>query len=586
MVRSSRSVRILLGMILFLTVLVGAIPALPASAAGQRWCPQQSAPICSENAFLDYWQAVDTTTGGYALDIIGFPVSPTLQMPNGQIVQFYERAIFEWHPEKSVEYQVLLTRLGAFAVDTDTKLALKAQAAKAPDPCPSTNECYLAKETNHSLRGMFLQYWVGNGGLPVFGFPLTEQFQLSYTGGKTFTVQYFERNRFEAHPENTNPRYQVLLGRLGAEALANNLNEVKAWKTVTTPNYGKTVPPPASPPPATPLPSQQPAPPPAAQGSATVSPASGPVGTTFTTTFSNLAANSTVTVGLLTDTNPPQALEVKDFSVGANGKLQITLDSSKMAAGKYVMAAIKGEAVLAIGRFTITAAAPASNADKQLVNTAFNLISGVPEMKYITDHLIAGNVSWVFDSSLPANTYGRYVPARNTIYYHPMFRTMDLHDLAALTGHEGQHAYDIGTKGVPRTSNDCYVLEYRGFLAESALWYTWYGARGKANPVTEFERDANAIMVDILYNDGKQVIAFILEAYANECGDHLAINAGTPPDFGGFPVSGGIPATLEGLPMFVSEVFPDAAAQLAKIAEGPSLTATEQTVPAPNWTKR
>ncbi len=234
--------RALFAGLLLVGLLWGLLPTTHAAAseaaAGGRWCPQQAAPYCSENAFYDFWRAVDSQTGGYALDIIGFPVSPPLRTPGGLIVQFYEWAIFEWHPENRVEYQVLLTRLGATAIDLDTDLGLKAEAARAPEACPNTNTCYLAKDTNHSLRGAFLQYWLGNGGLPVFGYPMTEQFQLTYTGGKVYTVQYFERNRFEAHPENTDPRYQVLLGRLGAETLNDNIDEIKGWTVVTTPNYG------------------------------------------------------------------------------------------------------------------------------------------------------------------------------------------------------------------------------------------------------------------------------------------------------------------------------------------------------------
>ena len=479
-----RPVRAILGGVLLLATLLGAWPTPAAAAASGRWCPQQAAPYCAENAFLDYWQAVDAATGGYALDIIGFPVSPPLQMPSGLIVQFYERAIFEWHPEKPLAYQVLLTRLGALAIDLDTKLGLKAQAAKAPEPCPNTNECYLAQDTNHSLRGTFLLYWGDNGGLPVFGFPLSEQFQLTYVDGKVYNVQYFERNRFEAHPENTNPRYQVLLGRLGAETLAANSAEIKAWKVVATPNYGGAQ---AAGPPAPPVPSPQPSPPPA--------------------------------------TTP-------------------------------------------------------ASADQQLVNAAFNLIRGVPSMQHIPDNLIARNVQWVFDASLPAGAYGSYRASTNTIRYHPMFRTMDPHDLAALTGHEGQHAYDIGNFGRPRTTDACYVLEYRGFLAETALWYAWYGGGGKANAVNNFERDANAIMKDIKYNDGKNVQAFILDAYSEECGAQLEMNAADQ------PASASIPATLEGLPALVGELFPDAAAQLARIAAGPSLTATEAAETTPDWVKR
>jgi hypothetical protein len=236
--------RILFAGFLMVALCWGLVPTQHAAAAAEseaavntRWCPPQAA-YCAENAFLDFWQAVDRETGGYALDIIGFPVSPPLRTPNGLIVQFYERAIFEWHPENTVQYQVQLTRLGATAIDLDTDLGLKAQQNKAPDTCPNNNSCVLASPTNHSLRGTFLQYWLGNGGLPVFGYPLTEQFQLTYTSGLVYTVQYFERNRFESHPENTDPRYQVLLGRLGAETLSDNIDEVKTWTVVTTPNYG------------------------------------------------------------------------------------------------------------------------------------------------------------------------------------------------------------------------------------------------------------------------------------------------------------------------------------------------------------
>ena len=76
----------------------------------------------------------------------------------------------------------------------------------------------LFPDTGHTLRGTFLDYWTANGGLAVFGFPLTEEFQeVNPSDGKVYTVQYFERNRFEYHPEYKGTRYEVLLGRLGAE---------------------------------------------------------------------------------------------------------------------------------------------------------------------------------------------------------------------------------------------------------------------------------------------------------------------------------------------------------------------------------
>jgi hypothetical protein len=96
------------------------------------------------------------------------------------------------------------------------------------------------RETGHTLGGAFRDYWNGNGGLPVFGFALTEEFvQKAPDSPQGYTVQYFERQRFEYHPENAGTPYAVLLGRLGAEALAAQGRE---WETLlkvdpSTPHY-------------------------------------------------------------------------------------------------------------------------------------------------------------------------------------------------------------------------------------------------------------------------------------------------------------------------------------------------------------
>lgn len=79
--------------------------------------------------------------------------------------------------------------------------------ARGPDYFPATG---------HTTQLPFSQYWHANGGLPVFGYPITEQL---VEGG--YRVQYFERQRMEHHPENAAP-YHVLLGLLGVQR-ANQL---------------------------------------------------------------------------------------------------------------------------------------------------------------------------------------------------------------------------------------------------------------------------------------------------------------------------------------------------------------------------
>ncbi|MDP9312165.1 MAG: hypothetical protein M3R24_14980 [Chloroflexota bacterium] len=83
-------------------------------------------------------------------------------------------------------------------------------------------------ETDHQLNDPFLSYWEAHGALPVFGYPVSEAFlELNADTGVRSITQYLERNRFEAHPENTAP-YHVLLGRLGDEALRQSDRD---WRT-------------------------------------------------------------------------------------------------------------------------------------------------------------------------------------------------------------------------------------------------------------------------------------------------------------------------------------------------------------------
>jgi len=80
--------------------------------------------------------------------------------------------------------------------------------------------CQHFDETGHNVCGAFLDFWNHNGGLAVFGLPLTgEMEEENFDTGETYTVQYFERQRFEWHPENVGTPYEILLGRMGVEIL-------------------------------------------------------------------------------------------------------------------------------------------------------------------------------------------------------------------------------------------------------------------------------------------------------------------------------------------------------------------------------
>jgi hypothetical protein len=75
-------------------------------------------------------------------------------------------------------------------------------------------------QTGYCLRSRFLDYWQNHGGLAINGFPLSDEHIEMLEDGHTYTVQYFERARFEYHPENQ-PPYDVLLGQFGRQILAD-----------------------------------------------------------------------------------------------------------------------------------------------------------------------------------------------------------------------------------------------------------------------------------------------------------------------------------------------------------------------------
>jgi hypothetical protein len=104
---------------------------------------------------------------------------------------------------------------------TETNLRRAAEKPFQPiAPFPSTPTNIYFPETGHSLRGIFLRVWNERGGLPIYGYPISEEFEeLSETDGKMHVVQYFERNRFEHHPDYAGTYDEVMFGHLGREVL-------------------------------------------------------------------------------------------------------------------------------------------------------------------------------------------------------------------------------------------------------------------------------------------------------------------------------------------------------------------------------
>jgi len=161
--------------------------------------------------FMKFWDA------NGALPVFGFPISDARtekSQADGKeyLVQYFERNRFEWHPEfEGTENEVLLGLLGVELT--------KGRTFPEAEPFEDTRSRVYLAPTKHSLGEPFLTYWQKNGGLRIFGYPISEPMEEENPdNGQIYLVQYFERNRFEFHPENLAP-YDVLLGLLGRDLM-------------------------------------------------------------------------------------------------------------------------------------------------------------------------------------------------------------------------------------------------------------------------------------------------------------------------------------------------------------------------------
>jgi photosystem II stability/assembly factor-like uncharacterized protein len=196
-------------------------PVAATDAPGGTFFPETGHNL--SGAIARYWAA----HGGLAQ--FGYPQTEPFREVNpadGQVylAQYFERARLEYHPAfAGTASEVLLGLLGS-QITAARRAAGEAPFRPVADP-HQPGVTYFAA-TGHTLRGPFRAYWASHGGLALYGYPLSEEFrEVNPADGQTYTVQYFERNRFEAHPEHADTPYAVLLGLLG-----NTVLQQKGWQ--------------------------------------------------------------------------------------------------------------------------------------------------------------------------------------------------------------------------------------------------------------------------------------------------------------------------------------------------------------------
>jgi hypothetical protein len=206
-------------LLVLLAASLGAFPSAAAQAHAEARCFRET-EFCISGRIRDFWEQ----NGG--LPVFGFPITPQVRTRiEGMVVpiQWFERARLEVHADEPRPYDVLLGRLGADVLHTQGRDRINAPAAR------QGGDCVYFPETQHNVCGAFLKLWHAYGlefdgragrsaaeNLALLGLPISEPILDTSADGQMYLMQWFERARFELHPENP-PPYNVLLGRLGGE---------------------------------------------------------------------------------------------------------------------------------------------------------------------------------------------------------------------------------------------------------------------------------------------------------------------------------------------------------------------------------
>lgn len=211
--------------VLTLSLLAAFTATVPSSARAQtaERCFSETG-YCISGPIREFWEQ----NGGLA--VFGLPLGPQQEIAGegGTPIQaqWFERHRLELHPENPAPYNVLLGRLG---VDRLAQQGRNWQDFPRLDPNNADAErCRYFRETDHQVCDQFLEAFRSYGlsfanapgvsdaeSLALFGLPISEPISETING-VDYTVQWFERARFELHPENQ-PPFVVLFGLLGAE---------------------------------------------------------------------------------------------------------------------------------------------------------------------------------------------------------------------------------------------------------------------------------------------------------------------------------------------------------------------------------
>jgi hypothetical protein len=177
--------------------LIIALSTLPAWAQGDETRYFEETRFNVSGKFLEFYDR----NGGLA--IFGYPLTRVLT-ENGRQVQYFQRVRMERHVDDQRRPFIQIGMLGE-------QLGYRQDSIPATEiPPEEHSDKRYFPETGHTISFAFLKFYRENGGMEIFGYPISEW--IIEANGRI--VQYFQRGKMEWYPENP-PGQRVQLGMLG-----------------------------------------------------------------------------------------------------------------------------------------------------------------------------------------------------------------------------------------------------------------------------------------------------------------------------------------------------------------------------------
>jgi hypothetical protein len=144
-----------------------------------------------------------------ALFLYGYPITEEFVNKDGETMQYFQRARFEYRAELPEGQRIQLTNLGR-----ETYLSTGALSAS------NTLACHTYAETGYPICFAFLEFFDKYGGTAQFGYPIS-----GFESHENKIVQYFEKARLEWQPWRAEGQRVVVsdLGRIYFDTIGEDI---------------------------------------------------------------------------------------------------------------------------------------------------------------------------------------------------------------------------------------------------------------------------------------------------------------------------------------------------------------------------